>query len=185
MLSQRKRLSTQLIWVPAAGSLIYIHSGFSMSHFKEEKNWGGKLEEERVKAVAFVHSLSGDTACSVERKLREIALLPFKHSEYILNIKTDFSSNIFLSPGKINVVWFGTLVILLVNASILFRYWQTSYVWMKGLKKKKREKERSGRRKQRTKKNKKNKCQVSLLMISGLLLQETALYIYMPQIIYF
>lgn len=32
---------------------------------------------------------------------------------------------------------------------------------------------------------KKNKCQVSLLMISGLLLQETALYIYMPQIIYF
>lgn len=113
--------------------LIYIHSGFSMSHFKEEKNWDGKLEEERAKAVAFVHSLSGDTACSVERKLREIALLPFKHSEYILNIKTDFSSNIFLSPGKINVVWFGTLVILLVNASILFRYWQTSHVWMKGL----------------------------------------------------
>lgn len=62
------------------------------------------MEEERGKTIAFGHSLTGDTVCSVERKLREIALLPFKHSEYILNIKTDFSSNIFLSPGKINVV---------------------------------------------------------------------------------
>lgn len=114
--------STQLIWVSAASSLIYNYSGFSMNLFREKKNWGGKLELERGKTIAFGHSLTGDTVCSVERKLREIALLPFKHSEYILNIKTDFSFNIFLSPGKINVVWFGTLVNLLVNASVLFRY---------------------------------------------------------------
>lgn len=115
--SLRGRHSTQLI-----NSLIYIHSGFSMHHLKEVENCGGKLEEERDKTIYFVHGLAVDTACSVERKQQEISLLLFKQSEYILNIKTDFSSKIFLSPAKINVVWFGTLVILLANASVLFRY---------------------------------------------------------------
>lgn len=96
----------------------FLHEPFQG---REKLRWKiGSREKE--KTVSFVHGLTGGTVCSVERKQREIALLPFKHSEYILNIKTDFSSNIFFSPAKINVVWFGTLVILLVNASVLFRY---------------------------------------------------------------
>ena len=46
------------------------------------------MEEETGKTVAFGCSATGDTVCTLWRKLREITLLPFKHFEYILNVKT-------------------------------------------------------------------------------------------------
>lgn len=96
--SQRKTVSAQLIWVCAADSLIYGYSCFSMNHFKEEKNRGGELEEERGKTIDFGCSATGDTVCSLQRKLREITLLPFKHFEYILNVKTDLYFGHFSLP---------------------------------------------------------------------------------------